>query len=55
MRNPKTSTISFRDRPFFQIGSPFPGPLFSENIDKDSRPEIITYGSSIVRIVHVEP
>jgi hypothetical protein len=47
--------ISFRDRPFFQIGSPFPGPLFSENIDGDDCPEIITYGSSIVRIVHVDP
>jgi hypothetical protein len=47
--------ISFNDRPFYQIGSPFPGPLFSENIDGDDCPEIITLGGSIVRIVHVDP
>lgn len=45
--------ISFKDRPFYQIGEPFPGPIISRNLDADACPEIITYGDNMVRIVHV--
>lgn len=45
--------VAFKDRPFFQIGEPFPGPVFARNIDRDPCPEVITYGGDMVRIIHV--
>lgn len=48
-----TEEVSFRSRPFFQIGHPFPGPVFCRNVDRDDCPEIITFGDHIVRIIHV--
>jgi len=45
--------ISFNERPFYQIGGPFPGPILFQNVDIDPRPEIITFGKNIVRIIYV--
>jgi hypothetical protein len=45
--------VSFKSRPFYHIGGPFPGPVMIVNVDRDASPEIITYGKNIVRIVHV--
>ena len=48
-----TREVSFRDRPFYQIGGPFPGPVLDEDLDFDGCPEIITYGGDAVRVVYV--
>lgn len=48
-----TKEVSFKSKPFYQIGKPFPGRIVCRNIDDDACPEIITAGGKIVRIVHV--
>lgn len=45
--------VSFASRPFYQISGPFPGSIIVQNVDKDPRPEIISFGGDIVRVVHV--
>jgi hypothetical protein len=49
-----TQEVSFKSKPFYQVGGPFPGPVFCTNVDRDEAPEIVTFGQNIVRIVHVE-
>jgi len=45
--------IDFRSRPFYQVGGPFPGPLVTVDIDGEGRKEIITFGETFVRVIHV--
>ena len=45
--------VAFNDDPFYQISGPFPGLVMVRNLDKDPKPEIITFGGNIVRVVHV--
>ena len=45
--------VAFKSRPFYQIGEPFPGPVFTRNIDFDPCPEVITFGGGMIRIIHV--
>jgi hypothetical protein len=46
--------VDFKSRPFYQVAGPFPGPLLTVDVDGDGRQDIITYGDTIVRIIHVE-
>jgi hypothetical protein len=46
--------VDFKSRPFYQVAGPFPGPLLTVDADGDGRQDIITYGDTIVRVIHVE-
>jgi len=48
-----TKKVAFKSRAFYQVGGPFPGPLFTEDLDGDGQKELVTFGKNIVRIIHV--